>query len=108
MISSDGAQLIAQVVPVGLLIIALEARQVRRTELWVRVLLAFGGILAVVPGVLAVAICVMWVSDGRVIEGSWAGFVGYGASAVYVLATFVLIQLVTQLLVVSPDRTDRR
>ncbi|KTR47305.1 hypothetical protein [Curtobacterium oceanosedimentum] len=81
MISTDGAALIAGVIPVGLLVLVLELRRTLLTLaiefrfLWIRivfVLLLFVGGLG---SSVAVLICVISVSSGEAIRGFFAGFV---------------------------------
>ncbi|KQQ94604.1 hypothetical protein ASF62_11080 [Leifsonia sp. Leaf325] len=90
MISLEGAGLLAQVIPVGLLIIVIERRLVTRLlptgrfasmTMWAgRVAM----ILAVLLGAFAVERCIVAVSSGEIPRGIDAAIIGLGAYLVWI------------------------
>lgn len=81
MISTDGAALIAGVIPVGLLVLVLELRRTLLTLaidfkfLWVRIIFVLLLFVGGLGSSVAVLICVVSVSSGEAIRGFLAGFV---------------------------------
>lgn len=113
MISLDGAALIAQVIPIGILIVALEVRHLeplygsnRTMTLLLRIAGAFT-LGAVLLGAIAVSLCITAVSSGTRLD-SWQSVVVYvGGSLVYVVA-FVFLALLVMERVGLTDWAARR
>jgi hypothetical protein len=105
MISQDGAGLIAQLLLVGVLVLAVERRALgaeafprgrggmrRARQVWWWVRFAASGLIGG-ASVLAVAFCVVAVSSGRPLVGGEATFVGLMAALLGVLVIGVVVSL---------------
>lgn len=97
MISQDGAALIASLIPVAMLIIALEARQAgsfTSTASWRNTGKIFGAlviVLALFAGFFAEVMAVKAVAADSSLDGSTAFWTAVGAYATGGLATLILI-----------------
>ena len=102
MISVEGAAVIAQVFPVGILVIALEISRVEtilaasRTAFAMLVVFALGLIVTLVLGLDAVQICIRAVSTDKPVTGAEAVIVGIAGqlliAAVGTLLTLLILQ----------------
>ena len=97
MISQDGAALIASLIPVAMLIIALEARQAgsfTSTASWRNNAKIFGAVvivLALFAGFFAEVMAVKAVASENALDGKTAALTAVGAYATGGLATLILV-----------------
>lgn len=103
MISVDGASVLAQVLPVGILLVALELRRVQfyAGRRFMTVLMRIGGaalFATVVACVQAVVLCVTSVATGRPLDGFAAVFVWVSATALSICVQLLLAIIVADAL----------
>jgi len=100
MISEQGAILLATLYPIGLLVVAVEARGTRRADVQegrsvMAVVTTVAQVAATFFSAWAIVICVFTVSSGVTLDGLAAQVVGWAGAFLAVVVLVALMRLLT-------------